>query len=120
MTRTIAVFTAILIALTSAWNYLMPARFHSPHAIFIVLYFFLTNALVHRFLIRTNAVSPKNFIRAYMGSTALRLMLNLLIILIYILVNRAGAIPFTLAFLFYYFCFLILEIVSLQKELKAK
>ena len=120
MIKNTIIFSIILITLSLIWNYYVPEKFTSPTMPFIVIYFALSTVIVHELLIKTNNESPKNFIRTYMGTTALRLFLNLMIIIVFMLVNRSGAMAFALAFLVFYFLFLIFEIVSLQKDLNTK
>ena len=113
-------FSLVLMIAALAWNYFSPTQLHSPAAEFIVMYFFSATTLVHMYLMRTNDISPKNFVRAYMGSTALRLMINLLVIIAYIVIDRSGAMKFALTFLLFYFLYLIFEIAALQNDLKKK
>ncbi len=120
MIKNSIVFSFILIVGALLWNLFVPENLKSPAAPYIVIYFFIATIATHQFLINKNKQSPQNFIRAYLGSTAFRLFLNLIIIMIYMLVNRSGAMSFTLAFLAFYFLFLIFEIISLQKDLKGK
>ncbi len=120
MIKNTILFSVLLLVLAIAWNQFMPPNLASPAMPIIVIYFFISTVIVHRILIKTNTESPKNFIRTYMGTTALRLFLNLMVIIIYILVDRSRAMAFALAFLVFYFIYLIFEIISLQKDLKGK
>ncbi len=117
-TRSLILLSAVLLLLIMSWNHFLPSRLTSPHANYILIYFVFSTAIFHHFFIKANAQSPQNFIRTYMASTALKLLLNLIVIIIYILVNREHAIIFVLSFLAIYFVFLIFEIIALQKELR--
>jgi hypothetical protein len=114
------IFSLALLTVCFAWNLMAPQEFHSVYLYFIVLYFYATTAIVHRFLVRTNERSPKDFIRAYMGSTALRLFVNLMVIVVFMLADRSHAMFFSLSFLVFYFIYLVFEIVLLQKDLRKK
>jgi len=116
-TRSLIILSAVLIILSCLWNYFLPHH-HSPHSIYIIFYFFISTAVIHRFLIKANTQSPQNFVRGYMMFTGLKLLLNLMVIIFYIVINRSQAIVFILTFLILYFIFLVFEIISLQKALK--
>lgn len=118
-TRSLITLSFLLIVISFCWNYFLP-QFNSPHIIYIVLYFFVSIGGIHRFLIKANTQSPQNFVRSYIAFTALKLLLNLMVIILYIFINRSQAIVFILSFLILYFIFLVFEIISLQKELRNK
>ncbi len=120
MIKNTIIFSFVLIVIALLWDLFVPENLKSPASPYIVIYFFLATIITHRILMKTNKQSPQNFIRAYLGTTALRLFLNLMIIIAFMLINRAGATAFTLSFLVFYFLYLIFEIISLQKDLKAK
>lgn len=120
MIKNSIIFSFILIVIALLWNLFLPDNLKSPAAPYIVIYFFVATIITHQLLMKKNRESPQNFIRAYLGSTAFRLFLNLMIIIVYMLVNKPGAMAFTLSFLVFYFLYLIFEIISLQKDLKAK
>ncbi len=118
MIKNTIIFSFILIVIALLWNVLVPLNLRCPASPYIVIYFFIATIITHHLLIKTSKQSPQNFVRTYMGTTAFRLFLNLIIIIIYMLVDRNGAMAFALSFLVYYFLYLIFEIISLQKELK--
>ncbi len=118
MLKNTIVFSFVLIVLALLWNLFVSESLKSPTSPYIVIYFFIATVVTHRLLMKSNKQSPQNFIRVYLGTTAFRLFLNLIIIIAYMLINRAGAMSFTLSFLVFYFLYLIFEIISLQKDLK--
>lgn len=122
MIKKLIFFSLLLLIITILWNYFLPENLHAVYAIYILIYFFISTLFVHRLLLKANKKSPQNFIRTYMGSTGIRLLLNLFIIFVYILIdhNRATKIAFALTFFFFYFSFQIFEVSSLMKELVGK
>lgn len=118
--RSSIILCSVLLILITCWNYFLSGNLSSPHAGIIVIYFFFLTAVIHQFLIKANTQSPQNFVRSYLTFTALKLLLNLMVIIIYILINRNGAMAFILSFLILYFIFLVFEVITLQKELKSK
>ncbi len=120
MIKNTIIFSFTLIVISLLWNLFVPENIKSPATPYVVIYFFVSTIVTHHLLMKTNKQSPQNFIRAYLGTTALRLFLNLMIIVMYMLINRMGAMVFALSFLVLYFLYLIFEIISLQKDLKEK
>jgi hypothetical protein len=119
-TRNLTLLSSILLILIICWNRFLSENLNSPHAVYIVIYFFLLTFVIHHFLIKANTQSPQNFVRSYMLFTALKLFLNLMVIVIYLLIDRKQAMVFILSFLIFYFVFLIFEIIALQSTLKEK
>ena len=99
------------------WNF-FSLTFSNPHIWFILPYFVLFTMINHYWL--TNKDDAKQFTVRFMGSTGIKLFVNLIIILIYGLNNKRGAIPFALAFLIIYFLFTFFEISQLLKHFKTK
>src|ERR1035437_4171951 len=122
MIKKLILFSLLLLIITLLWNYFLPENLHAIYAIYILIYFFISTLFVHRLLLKANKKSPQNFIRTYMSSTGIRLLLNLLIIFVYILIdhNHSTKIAFALTFFFFYFSFQIFEVSSLMKELVGK
>ncbi len=120
MIKNSIVFSILLILISLAWNHFVPEKLTSPAMPFIVVYFFISTVFTHQFLIKVNKQSAQGFVRAYLGTTTFRIFLNLIVIIAYMLIDRTGAMAFSLSFLAFYFLFLIFEIISLQKDLKKK
>ncbi len=108
-------FTAILWGLLIIWNFYTPESFKIHHAYIIPLHFFIITSILHIRLVKSSQKEPKNFVYSFMGSTALRMFITLIALVIYILIDKANAMNFAVAFLFGYFVYLIFEVVELQK-----
>lgn len=122
MIKKIILFSFLLFLISFLWNHFLPENLHLVYVIYILIYFAVSTFFVHLLLIQADKKSPQKFIRTYMGSTAIRLLLNLLAIFIYIMIdrNRSTEITFALSFLFFYFSFQVFEVSSLLKELTGK
>lgn len=120
MIRSTLLFSIILMGISFVWNYLVPEGFGTNMSYFIILYFAISTLVMHQYLLRVNERSAKDFVRAYMGTTALRLFVNLILIMVMIMVDKPHGLVFSLTFLIYYFIFLVFEIIRLQKDLKGK
>jgi len=100
------------------WNTFMPADDSVPR-IWLILGFFIGITIIFHILI-TNAAKgkPQNFIRFYMGSTALRMAICLIVIVVYRFADKPTVIPFALGFMAHYMFFTIFEVTSLLRLLK--
>ncbi len=85
----------------------------------IIPLFFTTITLVfHLLTMRSAKGDPQRFIRFYMGSTAIRMLLCIVVIVIYRFADKEGVLPFALAFMAQYIFFTIFEVSLLLKELR--
>lgn len=113
----LSVFSAFAIGILFTWQRFAAPRFQTEHAWFIWVFFVLSTAFIHLTLMRV-AETPKKFIYYFMGITGIKLFAYLMIILIYALIKREGALGFTLFFLVMYFLYTGLEVFALLKHFK--
>ena len=109
------ILTALVGGIIFGWNYTMPA-YANAHAYFILGYYFLFTFGIHYWLTRVG--DAKTFIMKFLGATGIKLFLNLIIILVYGLKNKPGAVTFALFFLFIYFIYTFFEVVQLNKQFR--
>ena len=111
-------FSLIIVIMDYCWNVFMPIEVAVPR-IWLIFGFFVVLTIGFHILI-TNAAKgkPQNFIRFYMGSTALRMMICLIVIVAYRFADKPTVIPFAIGFLGHYILFTIFEVSSLLKTLK--
>lgn len=112
----VIVFTVIMAAATVVFELVCP-KLASPALPFIVLFFFAITLFTLYVVLRDDkGKADKRFISNYMLSRVVKLMSCLIFLLIYILVNKADAWRFAIAFLVIYFLYAIFEVVILKKE----
>jgi hypothetical protein len=80
-------------------------------------YFTLFTLLFQFGLWKSSLGKPDQFIRYYMGATALKFMLHLAVILVYcLLINREQAVPFIINFAVFYLVFTVFEsVISIRQ-----
>jgi len=100
-----------------SWNRFVP-NYANSHGYYILVYYFLFTLGLHYYL--TKKADPKSFIMKFMGVVGIKLFLNLIVILVYGLNNKAKAVSFALIFLLVYFLFTIFESVHLTTFLKTE
>lgn len=110
----------IIALLLLAWNYAMPEKYSLREGFYAIIYFFVSTTLFHRLTIKANEKSSQHFVRTFIGTTAIRMFMGLVAILVYALLFRENAMSFALLFLLLYFIYLIFEVVLLLKFLRKK
>ncbi len=110
---------SFLIALADyCWNNYMPSAYFIPKIWFILGFFVAVTIIFHFFTMVAAKGKPQNFIRFYMGSTALRMALCLIVIIVYRFIDKPTVIPFVLAFMVHYFLFTIFEVAAVLRFLR--
>jgi hypothetical protein len=114
----LAIFSLFTLGILLLWQHFVTEHFQSSLWWVILLFFILTTALIHVFLIRSAASDPKKFVNRYMGITAMKLFGYLVIILAYGLAARDTAQGFIICFLLCYFLYSGFEVVTLIRHFK--
>lgn len=112
------VFSLIIACIEYAWQYFAPTNKHMPYSWIALAFFILITALFYYLSIRTSKGKPQSFIRFYMASTALRMMLYLVIILAFRYIKPHAFVPFAIGFMVHYLVFTIFETPMMLNELK--
>ncbi len=79
----------------------------------LLLVIFLITVLFHRYLIRSAGESNKKFPAKFLGATGIKMGLYMILIIIYVVLDRENAVPFLLVFMIIYLTFTIFEIISI-------
>ena len=114
----LSILSIAIATLLSLWNHFAPQEYCLTEGFFIIIYFFASTLLFLNMTISANEKSPQHFVRAFIGTTAIRMFLGLIIILVYALIFRETTMRFALQFLLLYFIYLIFEVILLLKFLK--
>jgi len=85
---------------------------------FIILFFLSFTILLHRQLLKSTKGQPKKFVYSFLMMTTIKILLYLAIILVYVMLNRADAIGFIIAFFVNYFLFTAFELTAVMKLLR--
>jgi hypothetical protein len=113
----LSLFALLIGMLDYCWIYFTPVEKHIPHAWMIMAFFFISTAVFHFLSVNAAKGKPQGFILFYMGSTAIRLMTYLFIIIAYRFYSKPTTIPFALGFMFHYFLFTLFDVFLLTKHL---
>ncbi|HYX07243.1 MAG TPA: hypothetical protein VE912_10970 [Bacteroidales bacterium] len=118
--RELILFLFLLVAGSAVFLF-TPLSESFSYAFFIpLLLIFLITTFIFNRLVKLSRENNNRFNFFFIGSTGLKLIFYLLVIIIYLLINPGQAIPFVSVFLVVYFSYTVLEIASLLKFLKKR
>lgn len=107
-------------AVDLAWIFFMPVEQHIPYIWQMIAFFAIMTALFHFLSLKASRGKPQMFIRFYMGATAARLLVYMLVIFLYRFHDKSTLTPFALGFMAHYFLFTAFEVPVLLKELRKE
>ncbi len=118
-------FTLLLFSLTVVltligflvMKYFVPDYYYMGF-LFLPLLLFVITIGVHQYLIIASQGDNKKFTYKYLGATGLKMFVYLILIVIYLLLDREHAVPFLICFLILYVFYSLFEVLSVLKYLK--
>jgi hypothetical protein len=113
--KKITILSLCIGALIVISRFMLPAKYFSPALPFILVLFYASNIIVFNILIKATAKRINNFINYFMISSFLKLMLYIVVLSVYVFLNKQDAIPFTIGFFLMYIIFTVFEVTSLLK-----
>ncbi len=116
----LGLLSLFLLILTIGLFYDFLNPWFNPIFPFFILYFFVFNLIQHSALLKKKDRSPMAFNTVFMAWFAIKLFLNLTIIIAFVLLNRSEALSFVIYFATCYIFFTVFEVTSLVKSLKSK
>lgn len=99
---------------------MLPDEYKRVEYWFVLLFFIFSTAIIQNIFLKAEKQSPATFIRAFMAVTGLKFFLYLLLIIVYLLLAKKGALPVVLCFLLMYLAFMTFEVVHLLKFFRQK
>lgn len=108
--------TSILTALNLLATPTLPALFQLRSGLLLLTLVSLVVFVSHLILLRSSQGKPNAFIRAFMGTMALKLLVYILIVAVFLAVKYDDPRAVVLHFLVYYICYTILETTLLLQK----
>lgn len=115
-----AIFLAIVAGALFAWNQTAPVYKTHPLAWGIFAFFTIAYALGHFYIQGSEGQRPAVFVRRFMATTTIRLMVFLLALTLYAFTHKPEAVLFIWHFLAFYAAFTIFEVASLSHHFRKK
>jgi len=116
--RQILLFTAILMAVSLILYFLLPRFWFSLSLPFLFFFFLSSSILSFHFLLKSLTQRFSKFVNVFLLTTAVKLLLYIAVIIIYVLVNRSDALPFLISFFILYLCYTVFEVIKLVSVTK--
>ncbi|MHC1708472.1 MAG: hypothetical protein AB9842_13255 [Bacteroidales bacterium] len=111
--RKLILFTVIVTIVLYAVRFFLSPHWRTPALPYLIPLFLSVNIVIHYILLKTTAKKFSSFVSYYMAGTMGKLLLYIIILLVYIYLHRADALPFTLTFLLLYILYTTFEVISL-------
>mgnify|MGYP003348584444 CR=1 FL=1 len=89
----------------------------TPYGFWLLGMFAFTALVVHAVLLRPAAGKPQQFVRSFMASTVIKLLVYILVLTALMLLAKHGRQALVLHFLFYYVAFTIAEVAMLYRAI---
>jgi len=118
MKKYLTTFLIFIVAI--AMSTMLFLKNYRPDYSFIVwmifIYFCVLTVAFHYGLIKSTQSRPQVFVRYYMATTTIKLFLNLIILVVYSVLNKSAAIPFIISFMIFYFLFTVFEVAYTMRK----
>jgi hypothetical protein len=105
-------FTIIVALIVLGTSYFLPLKWRTPALPFIIPFFAVIGFGIHAGLLRMKEIRFARFVNAFMIASFVKLFLYLIVVVGYVLLNRADTLPFILSFLVLYIIFSVFEVVN--------
>lgn len=118
-----ALYLFILTVIISAIGWILvhtylPDKYFTGFLVLPLLFFFITLAL-HYYLMKSSQKENIKFTPRFIGATGIKMMIYVILIAIYLLINRNQAVSFLICFLICYLLYTTFEIISILSYLKS-
>jgi len=113
-------FSAVLAAAFYFLQPLLPAKAAFENFILIQLFIVAVTILIHIGLIRAGEQSGQAFIRFFMGATAGKLFLYMLVMIGYALFNKETAFGFIIHFFLFYLLYTAFEVTLVYRKFSSQ
>ena len=111
----------IILAGLVIFNYLLTENTLTTFSfVFVCLLFHVVILIVHYVLLKSSEQRAQNFVRNFIATTFLKLLTYLLILVIFILLNRENAKAFIITFLILYLSYTVFETIAIIKFFKKR
>jgi hypothetical protein len=111
----LAIFSLLVALIFFTGSAFAPDRYVSSAWPFLALFFPVLTFLMH-YLLTATGMTMNRFVNTYMMLTVVKLLLFLSILLVYVLLRKADALAFSIAFFVFYGFFTVFEIIFLLKH----
>ena len=116
----LVLFSLVIFILSAITLYFPLKKYFNAIYFVLILFNVLITYAVLTYLLSTFIKSPKRFNNTYLLFLPLKFIVYLIFFAVYIFINKANAIPFTIVFLIFYFLFSAFEVKEILQFSKIK
>ena len=113
-----SVFSLVIFLLGDALFTTFLKNYYLNIFLVIFLYFIILTISVNVVLIKISKHKISSFVNKFMIASTLKMFLNLICLVVYVMIQRQNAVPFLICFLIHYMLFTTYEVVSILSFLK--
>lgn len=111
--KKVMIFSIILAGTALILFFLLPSNFITPALFFLFPLFISVTLITAYILIRESGNRFIRFLNTYMIITVVKLFLYVAVLVVYVMLNRKDLVPFSIAFMLFYFLYTIFEVIWL-------
>lgn len=111
--KSILIYSLVLaLAAIPAW-FLLPRGYATPALPFLFFFFIGCSLVSYHYLLRSMTERLIRFVNTFLLLTVIKLFLYAGVMIAYVLLNKADAVPFMLSFFILYLAYTIFEVVKI-------
>jgi hypothetical protein len=114
--RPYIMFSVVLTMVLIGISLFIPPSFRTPALPYLIMFFFLVGVGVKLYLRKMKAKRFAAFVNAFLVTSFLKLFLYLIVMVIYISLNRKDAIPFAVTFFLLYLSYSVYDLLGFLKD----
>lgn len=111
--KKLIILTLAVFLVFYAIAYFLPLELVTPAMPYLILLSASVTLIFHYVILKASEKKFSRFISYFMIATVLKLLLYILIIFLYVYLNRSDTLPFVVTFLLLYIIFSVFEIINL-------
>ncbi|NVO01162.1 MAG: hypothetical protein HXX09_00525 [Bacteroidetes bacterium] len=116
----LSVFSVAFAIIIAAMNFILPEKYYTQTLPYQLVFFFASTLLVHKVLLNASEKRFTKFVTYFMASTFFKLVLYIVVMVVYVFVNKPDAIPFIISFFILYLSFTIFEVMAILSYKKPE
>ena len=116
----LTIFSLILVAITWAVFQFGLPQYYIQIVPLVFLFYFIVTIGFHYMLMRIAELRPARFVNNFMLFTTLKLFIYTAFIVIYLVIDKTKAVPFTIFFLSLYMLYTIFEVSSILSHIRKE
>ena len=111
--KKLIILTLAVFLVFYATAYFLPLELVTPAMPYLILLSASVTLIFHYVILKASEKKFSRFISYFMIATVLKLLLYIIIIFLYVYLNRSDTLPFVVTFLLLYIIFSVFEIINL-------